>query len=271
MKRDEQKAEAEQYEKDALHQKAESEYRHKLLLKRAHHRFGTSESSGNPPTGLTHARQDATEPPSDLSAEGGGAGELVPAAAQSVAERGNGGAFDFLGFLETKDPKGQHPEIAAEQKKAAARRGEEKTQTSDAKFDAQFAFGSGLTGAANQPWYAKPAPENTAEPAAGNAWKGANLALEAPKAASEPKKRKEKKEKPHRKEKKSKEKTQAKEGGVSKPKKDVFSALRAEREAREAVERKRARQAVLDATVNASGEPTGKRYHSSFGFSNRRK
>ena len=41
-------------------------------------------------------------------------------------------------------------QVAEEQRKAAARRGEEKTQTSDAKFDAQFAFGHGLAGAANQ-------------------------------------------------------------------------------------------------------------------------
>lgn len=41
-------------------------------------------------------------------------------------------------------------QVAEEQKKAAAKRGEEKTQTSDAKFDAQFAFASGLAGAANQ-------------------------------------------------------------------------------------------------------------------------
>ena len=36
--------------------------------------------------------------------------------------------------------------VDAEQRKELAKRGEEKTQTSDARFDAQFAFGHGLTG-----------------------------------------------------------------------------------------------------------------------------
>ena len=102
----------------------------------------------------------------------------------------NKGAFDLLGFLQTKDPKAEHPEvgalwhspshkhlnwcqgtniitqhrgenhsclmwkiflpqIAAEKSHAAAKRGQEATQTSDAKFDAQFAFGHGLAGEAN--------------------------------------------------------------------------------------------------------------------------
>ena len=69
--------------------------------------------------------------------------------------------------------------------------------------------------------------------------------------ASKPKKHKDKKEKRLHKEKKRKEQTRAKGGGVSK--KDLFAGLRAEREAREAEERKRAHQAVLNATVNASG------------------
>ncbi len=42
------------------------------------------------------------------------------------------------------------PQVAAEKKQAAAKRGQEATQTSDAKFDAQFAFGHGLAGEANQ-------------------------------------------------------------------------------------------------------------------------
>lgn len=46
------------------------------------------------------------------SAGSEGAGELVPAAAQAVAERDNGGAFDSLGFLQTRDPKVQHPEVS---------------------------------------------------------------------------------------------------------------------------------------------------------------
>ena len=44
-----------------------------------------------------------------------------------------------------------------EAKKEARRRGEEKTQTSDAKFDEKFQVGHGLSGEANKPWYAKPA------------------------------------------------------------------------------------------------------------------
>ena len=41
-------------------------------------------------------------------------------------------------------------QVADEARKAAKKRGEVATQTSDAKFDAQFAFGHGLAGAANQ-------------------------------------------------------------------------------------------------------------------------
>jgi len=255
VKRDEQKAEAEQYEKDALHKKAESEYRHNLLLKRAHHRFGTTESSGEPP-------EDAKEATECLPAGSEGAGELVPAAAQAVAERDNGGAFDSLGFLQTRDPKVQHPEVALEQRKAAAKRGEEKTQTSDARFDAQFAFGHGLAGAAHQPWYAKPVSEVAGKPVAASE----GLALQGAPEPAPSKPKKHKKEKRHHKEKKGKEKTRSKEGGVSKPRKDLFATLRAEREVREAVERKRARKAVLDANGSASGEPKGKRYHSAYGF-----
>lgn len=40
--------------------------------------------------------------------------------------------------------------MAEERRQEARKRGEAKTQTSDARFDAQFAFGHGLTGAANQ-------------------------------------------------------------------------------------------------------------------------
>ena len=105
------------------------------------------------------------------------------------------GAFDLLGFLETKEQTAEHPEVcfattsllgrlisvifgkaychhaiqekmkssfytllkcvwsnqvAAEKKRAAAKRGQEATQTSDAKYDAQFAFGHGLAGEANK-------------------------------------------------------------------------------------------------------------------------
>ncbi len=40
-------------------------------------------------------------------------------------------------------------------KREARRRGEQKTQTSDAKFDEKFQVGHGLSGEANKPWYAK--------------------------------------------------------------------------------------------------------------------
>ena len=42
-----------------------------------------------------------------------------------------------------------------EAKREARRRGEQKTQTSDAKFDEKFQVGHGLSGEANKPWYAK--------------------------------------------------------------------------------------------------------------------
>lgn len=174
-----------------------------------------------------------------------------------------------------------------EQRKAAAKRGEEKTQTSDARFDAQFAFGHGLAGAAHQvcpflnciayfqcacqryeenaskipigacrrrslslqPWYAKPVSEVAGKPVAASE----GLALQGAPEPAPSKPKKHKKEKRHHKEKKGKEKTRSKEGGVSKPRKDLFATLRAEREVREAVERKRARKAVLDANGSASG------------------
>ena len=42
-----------------------------------------------------------------------------------------------------------------EAKREARRRGDKKTQTSDAKFDEKFQVGHGLSGNANKPWYAK--------------------------------------------------------------------------------------------------------------------
>ena len=42
-----------------------------------------------------------------------------------------------------------------EAKREARRRGDQKTQTSDAKFDEKFQVGHGLSGEANKPWYAK--------------------------------------------------------------------------------------------------------------------
>ena len=50
-------------------------------------------------------------------------------------------------------------QVAEEARKEARRRGDEKTQTSDARFDERFQFGYGLGGAKNsasQPWYAQP-------------------------------------------------------------------------------------------------------------------
>ena len=42
-----------------------------------------------------------------------------------------------------------------EAKREARRRGDKKTQTSDAKFDEKFQVGHGISGEANKPWYAK--------------------------------------------------------------------------------------------------------------------
>jgi hypothetical protein len=44
-----------------LRVQAESEYRHSMLIKRAQHKFGTSESSGDPPASLTTVDRDAME------------------------------------------------------------------------------------------------------------------------------------------------------------------------------------------------------------------
>ena len=42
-----------------------------------------------------------------------------------------------------------------EAKREARRRGDKKTQTSDAKFDEKFQVWHGISGEANKPWYAK--------------------------------------------------------------------------------------------------------------------
>ena len=42
-----------------------------------------------------------------------------------------------------------------EAKREARRRGDKKTQTSDARFDEKFQVGHGLSGEAGKPWYAK--------------------------------------------------------------------------------------------------------------------
>lgn len=44
------------------------------------------------------------------------------------------------------------------------RRGDVKTQTSDAKFDEKFQFAHGLRGKEAQPWYARPPPPQGAAP-----------------------------------------------------------------------------------------------------------
>jgi hypothetical protein len=111
-----------------------------------------------------------------------------------------------------------------------------------------------------QPWYAKlqsDAAGKTSARTQSGAGGGGSLVqhMEGSPMASEPKKHKDKKEKHRHKEKKSKDKkmTRLEAAGVSKQGKNLFAALREEREVRETAERTRARQAVLDATMNAHG------------------
>ncbi|RMZ55271.1 hypothetical protein APUTEX25_005549 [Auxenochlorella protothecoides] len=54
--------------------------------------------------------------------------------------------------LEEQMSQAKHPEVEAEKRKMVANRGDQKTQTSDAKFDERFKFAHGLTGSSSQPW-----------------------------------------------------------------------------------------------------------------------
>ena len=115
-----------------------------------------------------------------------------------------------------------------------------------------------------QPWYAKKAAEHPEEGKSvpDQEPKDALLALPAatPKEQEERESSKEKRRhKDNAKKKKDKDKKKdkhRKHKGSTASKSDngdLFAALRAEREAREDLERKRANQAVLDATFNADG------------------
>lgn len=117
-----------------------------------------------------------------------------------------------------------------------------------------------------QPWYAKKAEHLSDEPLVSEeVSKGTTLALtaavpesqEGREGKKEKGKRKDKDKKKDKEKKKDKHKKLRSDSSSGKPKNvegvDPFAILRAEREAREALERKRANQAVLDATFNADG------------------
>ena len=114
-----------------------------------------------------------------------------------------------------------------------------------------------------QPWYAKKAAEPPREENAvvDNEPEVASLALvqavvEKPERRESKRDKRKHKDKAKKKDKdKRKDKHKSLKGrGDNKPEKsDLFAALRAEREAREGLERKRANQAVLDSTFNADG------------------
>ena len=65
-------------------------------------------------------------------------------------------------FVE-EEARAANAEKAEEARQERRRRGDPKTQTSDARFDQTFAFGNGVAGAAAPvPWYCKPAPPDAA-------------------------------------------------------------------------------------------------------------
>ncbi|GAX73627.1 hypothetical protein CEUSTIGMA_g1078.t1 [Chlamydomonas eustigma] len=129
VEKDEALARQKEEEEREKHQNAEREYRKCLLLQRSrsHALIGTSVENNQDQLAL---------PPAPPTTEVG--------LTQS----------QHINFWREDEAmlKAQHPDVVAEKKDEARRRGKEDLYTTDAKFDERFKMGYGLTG--SKPWYA---------------------------------------------------------------------------------------------------------------------
>ncbi|CAK0786631.1 hypothetical protein CVIRNUC_009845 [Coccomyxa viridis] len=199
--------------------------------------------------------------------------------------------LQHINFFAEHEAKEAHPEKLEEAKREARRRGDKKTQTSDAKFDEKFQVGHGISGKANKPWYAKssamlqpegaPGLQGSAVPAAllhsraalSGAATSESALLQA--ASSLTDKQRRKAEKAARREEKRRRHAEraAQKGrhrGSQLKQGAGIERLRQERQVREAAERERARQAVLQDARARGVLGDGKRFHSAYGNAARR-
>lgn len=65
--------------------------------------------------------------------------------------------LEHVNLFAEEEARVRNPETLAEQRQEQTRRGDMKTQTTDARFDESFGLAYGLTGKAAMPWYANPA------------------------------------------------------------------------------------------------------------------
>jgi hypothetical protein len=212
-----------------------------------------------------------------------------------------------INLFAEEQARASNPEQSAEARLERTRRGDPLTQTSDAKFDKQFAFGHGVAGAgAAVPWYARREPPPQAgEPsrAAGGGSVAAAPPLPPPPTllagvhlilpqggggSSEDEERRRKRRRRHGDNggekgkahgggggKKEKRRSKSKDGGRDGGRDGqsdksaaaaAFAALREERVAREAGERRREAEVVRAAAGRQGDAPGGRRYHTGFGF-----
>lgn len=178
-------------------------------------------------------------------------------------------------------------QVQEEKRQEKRRRGDEATQTSDARFDERFALAHGLTGRAAQPWYARRGSTLPSEGAADGSPGSAALApfgegllltqgppyaaagaprLERPPdAAGKLRKRKHKRRRDTEASKGQHELPKGHEAaGVLQQKAARLAALREERQQREAVEAARARALLFASQEEAGAARGGKRYHGAF-------
>ena len=182
-------------------------------------------------------------------------------------------------------------QVQEEKRQEKRRRGDEATQTSDARFDERFALAHGLTGRAAQPWYARSGSTLPSEGAAAGSPGSAALPpfseglllTQGPPCApagaprlGRPSDAAGKRRKHTHKRRRDSEATEAprkgqhelpkgrEAAGVVQQKAARLAALREERQQREAAEAARARGLLFASQEQAGAARGGKRYHGAF-------
>jgi hypothetical protein len=166
------------------------------------------------------------------------------------------------------------PQVREEKRQEKRRRGDEATQTSDARFDERFALAHGLTGRAAQPWYSRRGstlpgselPGSTLAPTAlaGPTPDPAPLAGRPGSPARTQRLQRPKDAKKERRSKKRSRRRDEEEGSDVNSKAARLEALREEGRQREAAEAARARALLFASADEAGAARNGKRYHGAF-------
>jgi len=165
------------------------------------------------------------------------------------------------------------PQVREEKRQEKRRRGDEATQTSDARFDERFALAHGLTGRAAQPWYSRRgstlpgsdlpgsmlAPPALAAPTLDLA----SLPGQPSSPARAPRLQRPKDAKKDRRSKK-RRRHDEEAGSEAAGKPARLEALREERRLREAGEAAHARALLFASADEAGAARGGKRYHGAF-------